>query len=179
MRRLFANLAVLACLSVATPAMAEITAAERAEVSSRVAAFSAEVVEMDVAAMFDFLPPKMLQQIATQAGGTVEQLRAAAQAAGQHALQGARISDYAMDVDGATAAVTPDGARDYLLIPTMVVVEAETMRIRVDTHTLAFRDDGQWYLLRVQEASHIAILRQAYPEFAGVDFPAGRTTTLE
>lgn len=179
MRRLYAALLTIAWLSTAAPAAAEITAVDRTELDARVAAFRAEVSEMDMAGMFDFLPPRILQQIATQAGGTVEQLREAARAAGEQALQGAKIGDYGMDVAGAAAAVTPDGARDYLLIPTTVVVETGNTRIRVDTQTLAFKDDGQWYLLRVQEASHVAILRQVYPEFTGVDFVVGNMTVLD
>jgi hypothetical protein len=52
-------------------------------------------------------------------------------------------------------------------------------RFRVDTQTLAIEDGGEWYLIRVEDAPQQALLREVYPEFVGVEFPAGTTRQLQ
>jgi hypothetical protein len=51
-------------------------------------------------------------------------------------------------------------------------------RVRIGSHTLALLDEGKWYLLQVNHGPRVQILREVYPEFAGVVFPSGSTEML-
>lgn len=181
MRIWIAGLLGVAWLFMATTVQArEITAADRAEIAGRIAAFSATVTGQDMAASLDFLPPGMVRGILAQTGGDIEQLRAAMREIGRVSLEHARLEDFGMDLEAAIVGVTPDGARDYLLVPTHVVIAMTGQpRVRSQSHSLVFKDGDQWYLLRVQEAGQLLALRQAYPEFTGVEFPSARTAVLD
>jgi hypothetical protein len=82
-----------------------------------------------------------------------------------------------MDLAGAETHVSGD--RTWLLIPTWTEMTVEGAgRVRFETRTLALEDDGEWYLVRVEDAPQAAMLREVYPEFAEVEFPAGVVTRL-
>lgn len=181
MRIWIAGLLGVAWLFMATTVQArEITAADRAEIAGRIAAFSTTVVDHDMAASLDFLPPGVVRGILAQMGGDIEDLRAAMREIGRMSFEQARLEDFGMDLEAAVVGTTPDGARDYLLVPTHVVIAVTGRpRVRSDSHSLVFKDGDQWYLLRIQEAAHLIALRQAYPEFAGVEFPGARTSVLD
>ena len=51
--------------------------------------------------------------------------------------------------------------------------------LRSQTSTLALQDDGLWYLVRIDSPQQVALLRAAYPEFTGVDFPSGSSTMVD
>jgi hypothetical protein len=54
-----------------------------------------------------------------------------------------------------------------------------TGRMRAKSETLALLDEGQWYLVRVNDLQQVAILRQVYPEFAAVEFSGGTMEAVE
>ena len=37
--------------------------------------------------------------------------------------------------------------------------------------TLALLDGNEWYLIRTNDPQLISVLREAYPDYAGVEFP--------
>ena len=39
--------------------------------------------------------------------------------------------------------------------------------------TLALKDEGVWYMIRIDDQNQINMIRELWPEFAGVDFPLG------
>jgi len=94
-------------------------------------------------------------------------------------LEQVHIDNFGMNLAAAQEMTTPTGGRTYLLIPTWTEMTVQGVgRIRADTQTLAWQDDGQWYLIRIEDAPQQAMLREAYPELAGVDFPLGTTRQL-
>lgn len=119
----------------------------------------------------------MLQTVAERAGATEAQLLAAMREIIRTQLSRITLLDHEMDLAGTVPALTPDGLRTYLLIPTTVLMEFEDgRRIRTRNHTLALQDGAEWYLIRVDEAAQADLVRELWPSFVGVDFPAG---TLE
>lgn len=84
-----------------------------------------------------------------------------------------------MDVSKVEYKELPNG-EPYALIPTEVVMDAGGAdKILAKSQTLALLDGGAWYLLRVNEDQQVTVMRQVYPEFAEVEFPAGSMEALK
>jgi hypothetical protein len=180
MRPLFK--AVLLALSLATtPAFADpIPDAERAAISERVTAFNTAFTGGDMAAVFDFMPGKILSSLATQSGMTEEALMAAMKEQIDLAFETVTIDAFGMDMDAATWEMTPDGSRGYALIPTFTVMTVEGVgKMRSEGDTLSFSDDGKWFLVRVDDPAQVQLLTASYPEFTGVTFEPASLQAVE
>lgn len=171
---------IMAAFAPASAAGQAIGAEDRAAIEARVAAFDRVMSAGRVGDTLDFVPQRLLDAMARNAGVEPEAVRAAfAEEVGKlaHLL---KFVSFDMDVGSATSAVTPDGSRGYMLIPTETVIEMPGAgRVRSVTSTLAMKDGDQWYLVRIEDAEQIVILRKVYPEFTGVEFPAGSITAVE
>lgn len=181
MRPLLATLALAAALALATPTLAqELSAAQQDALAARVAEFDGTMRAGDMAGLMDFMPARIKQTIADEAGVSVDELEAAMREQMDAAMAGATIDAFSMDLDALTTAQTPDGGRTYALIPTTTEITMEGMgRMRAASQTLAFEDEGTWNLLRVDDPNQVAILQAAYPEFAGVAFTPGTMEQVE
>lgn len=171
----------LALALLAAPAWAQdLPEADRAALSARVAEFDAAMVAGDMGGLLRFTPPAVRATLAEMSGLSEAELATALAEAAAASMEGASIEDFAMDVDAATPAETPGGERSYVLVPTVTDIAVEAQGLwRSTTQTLAFEDGGDWWLVRVEDPQQVAILAQAYPEFAGVTFPAGTTEPIE
>lgn len=182
MKRLTTSLAAVALsLSlIALPALArDITAAESAALQTRVDAFSAAFASNDMKAVSSVIPPKVVNAMAARFGMEPAQLIDAMSQAMEAAMQNVTIDHYAMDVGAATSGETSSG-RPYFLIPTQTNMTVDgTTKVEATSQTLAFADEDIWYLVRIDDAQQVAFLTEAYPEFKGIDFPAGTTKILE
>jgi hypothetical protein len=153
---------------------------EKAGMIAAVDAFDAAFRSGDYDTVFGYMPPKILAAIAASAGVDEHALREAMSAQVAAAMAMVTVDSYSMDTDAATYATTPDGSRDYALIPTETVMTVEGAGgLRATSETLAFQDGGAWYLVRIDEPQQVSILKSVYPEFAGVDFPPGTMVPLE
>ena len=86
-------------------------------------------------------------------------------------MQGVTFVSIDTDLGSAAPLRTPDGSRTYLLIPTIFVMDIPGAgRIRSTTSTLALKDGGEWYLIRIDEQNQV-VLKELWPEFAPVQFP--------
>jgi sarcosine oxidase gamma subunit len=95
------------------------------------------------------------------------------------ALAAVTLEDFGMDMKALKEAELANGD-PYALIPTETVMTSEaTGTMRVQSETLALLDEGQWYLVRVNDLQQVAILRQVYPEFSAVEFSGGRVEASE
>lgn len=172
-------LAVSVTAVAAGPAMA-FDDADRAGMAAAVDQFNAAFAKGDYHVVFDFMPPKVIAAIAAQAGMDEASLLAAMKAQIEAAMATVTIESFDMDVAGATYATTPDGSRDYALIPTRTLMSVEgTGRVRGLSQTLAFHDEGQWFLVRIDDPQQVDLLKTLYPEFKGVDFPPGSLEPAE
>ncbi|MGL5010648.1 MAG: hypothetical protein ACRC6I_12260 [Paracoccaceae bacterium] len=180
MKALF-KAALLALTLAAAPAFAgPIADADRAAVTERVDAFNTAFLGGDMAAVFDFMPPKIISSIATQSGMTEEALMAAMKEQIDMAMAMVTIDSFGMDMETASAETTPDGSRTYVLIPTFTEMTVEGAgKMRADGETLAFEDEGKWYLVRVDDPAQVQLLTAVYPEFTGVTFTPAAITPME
>jgi len=117
--------------------------------------------------------------IATNAGMEEAQLKAAMVEQMSAAMQQVTFEEYTMEEENATWTETSAG-RPYALIPTSMRMRlSETQAMESETQTLAFEDEGRWYLVRVDEAQQVIMLGEAYPDFKGIKFPQASTKMVE
>lgn len=177
--RLAAALLVLV-LAVAPAAARPLTDAESAALAERVASFDAAMRNRDYDVIIGVIPPKILDHIATGAGTTADVLRPMLAGQMKEIFESVEIESFGMDLAGLEQRELADG-EPIVFIPTRTVMDlgAELGRMQVDSQTLGMMDAGDWYLVRVNDTAMVGILRQVYPEFAGVEFPAETVTPLE
>lgn len=164
-------------VSIAVPAIGE---ADRAVIAVRVADFGAMMQEGRIADSLDVIPPRLLRSIAQRFGVPETDVKAMVGPQMANAVAGVRFLSFAMDMQAATVATTPGRRRAYMLIPTESQIAIPDLgTLRSQTSTLALQDEGKWYLIRIDSAQQVALLRAAYPEFTGVDFPSGSSTMVD
>jgi hypothetical protein len=172
---------ISAILMLAPPALAqEVTAADRAQIEARIDILEQTLAAGDFAASLDVIPPRLRAALARRFGVTETELRRSMAEAMAPITDQVTFVSYEMDVSGAAVHTTPTGDRTYLMIPTTTVMDVkDTGRIRATSETLAIEEDGDWYLLRLQDQTQVPLLREVYPEFVGVEFPAGVTELVQ
>lgn len=174
MKRLTQIAAVAALLStLLSPLQArDITAAQTAAVAETIAQFEGAFQNGDMKQVVAGIPPKIIGVMADQFSLTPDELRQGVETAISSSMEQVTIVSFNMDQEAATSGETSAG-RFYLLIPTTTVMQVEDNTFKAQSATLAFADEGQWYLVRIDDAQQIGFLTQAYPDFEGVAFPTG------
>ena len=168
--------ALLAALwvALALPASArEVTPEDRETVAALIADFT-EVIEIgDMPGLIGFIPPPMITTIAEANGIPEDTLMEILAGAMAQAMEGVTVESFEMDLAAGTDGETGAG-RPYIAIPTTSVMLVDGAGTATATSTtLALEDEGQWYITRIDDATQLAILRDTYPDFEGIDFPAG------
>ncbi|HYD27479.1 hypothetical protein [Brevundimonas sp.] len=168
---------ITALLLLGSPALAqEVTARDREQIEARIDILEQALSGGDFAASLDVTPPALRAALARRFGITEAEMRTLMAEALAPMMADLTFVSYATDVPAAEIRTTPAGGRVYLLIPTTTVMDVrDAGRLRVRTDTLAIEEAGDWYLVRVQEEAQVSMLREVYPEFADVQFPAGVT----
>jgi hypothetical protein len=157
-----------------------LTDQEKAALTATVESFDAAIREGNYTRMIQTMPPKVIAAIARRAGASPDQAVAELIREMQQTLQrgDVKIEWYGFDLGRVEHKELSSGA-PYVLIQTEAIFAVRGgPRVREKSLTLALLDEGQWYLLRMNDARQLQILREAYPEFAGVEFPRGSTETL-
>lgn len=171
--RLFAATALVAAL--AAPTFAEEFTAEQLEgLETRIESFDAAMKASDMAQVMGVVPPKVLDKIAATFNVTTEQLIEATQQQMDQVLKDVKIVSFGMDLETAEFLETGDGT-PYALIPTETVMDMGEAggKVKATSSTLGLLDEETWYLVRVEDAQQVAILKEVYPAFADVEFPTG------
>ncbi|MDR6103361.1 hypothetical protein QE369_003558 [Agrobacterium larrymoorei] len=96
----------------------------------------------------------------------------------QIALASVKLLDFDMDFDRATYKQAPD-RMPFVLIPSRSLMETKGQKIEAKTATLALIDDGTWYMVRIDDAQQINIVRAVYPSLATVEFPEGTMEAVQ
>ncbi len=163
--------AFLSLALLASPALAE-TQADRDAIAADMDGLIAAISAGDFAKTFDTIPPKLLEAMAGQAGMSVDDMRTAGAAAASAMMGMVKIESYEYDMDAAKFDKTD--AREYALIPTTSVMETMGQKMKTTGDTLAMQDDGEWYLLRIEDPSQIQMLHTVYPDMADVEIAPGK-----
>lgn len=173
-------LGLLCLIVLGGPALSlDLPEQNRAALETRVETFDQAIRANDTDGIIAVVPPKVLAFIAEKASVTVDELKQGLAGQIEQAMTDVTIVSFGMDLDAAEVAETAEG-RTYLMVPTHSVMEAPNVgKVETKTHTLAFEDDGRWYLVRLDNDRQKAILKEAYPEFADITFPDGTMEILK
>jgi hypothetical protein len=171
---------VLLAAGLLPAAARPLTEAESAALAERVAAFDAAMRAEDYASIIEVIPPRVLSHIAERAGAPIDELRAALIGQIEELFASVTLESFGMDVAAAEERELPDGT-PFVFIPTGLVMDlgAELGRMAVASQTLGMMDGSDWYLVRIGDAGMVEVLREVYPEFAGIEFPAETITALK
>ena len=152
---------------------------DRAAISTRITSFERAVVAGNSSEILGVIPPRMITAIAAKAGLTEQTLRGEMAKATRDATRDADVIFFDIALDQATFQTTASD-RPYSLIPTQTVIQVSGNRSKLqsNTSTLTLKDDGVWYLIRIDDARQIALLREVYPDFEGVTLPIGTTKVI-
>lgn len=176
MRRGFASLCLLAALVAGIgPARADTTpidAAAKAALARTIETFDGAMREANVAHVFETMPARILELIATRAGLSVDALRAAMSEHMRSTLATVRFESFGFDMSKADYRRLPSG-EPFVLIPTSTMILTNGERVRQTSTTLALPGDGKWYLLRISDDNQLALLHAAYPQFRNVEISLG------
>jgi hypothetical protein len=171
----FLKHALFAIALTISPALADDMPEDlRTVLTAEVANFGQQFNDGNMSAIFDYMPAKVIENLSAQAGLTKDALFAMMTTEIESAMELVTINDFSMDMDTASWQMTPDGSIGYALIPTVTDMTVEGMgKVHATGETLAFQEDDQWYLVRVDDASQALLLTNAYPAFKGVTFTPG------
>lgn len=173
-----AVLSLGACATTGTPATqsyastALLSADAKQALDARVAAFDRNINRGNMQVIFDYLPPKMLQEMRQLAeredvnpevlqiimGSMLQGIARELKMTGRHDMSQALV--------GTTGSGTP-----YVLVPGAARVTAGAETMTTQGVSLALLDGGQWYLLGLSDQEVLTNLRRTYPEFRGVALP--------
>ncbi|MBN9363458.1 MULTISPECIES: hypothetical protein [unclassified Devosia] len=172
-KRFIAAAALVAALAVPVLA-AEFTDEQLEGLAARIESFDAAMKASDMSQVMDVVPPKVLDKIAANFNVTTEQLIEATQQQMDQVLKDVNIVSFGMDLEAAEFLETADGT-PYALIPTETVMDmgAAGGKLKASSSTLGLLDGETWYLVRTEDAQQAALLKEVYPAFADVEFPAG------
>lgn len=159
---------MLPLLIWATPALA-FDEADRIAVMARADSYEAAVAGRNYEVFVDALPPKVLASMAEKTGMDSTTLKDAMRVQVSEAMAAVTLDQFDLQTEKMTEGDTKTG-RPYALIPTVTTIAQDNAAPDIThTMTLALRDGALWYLVRLDGAQTVAMLRQAYPDFGDVD----------
>lgn len=177
--RLAATLAIL--LAFAAPALGqEVSEAQKQALGDRIASFDTAMRANDVAGIMSVVPPPVLEKIAATYGASVEQVIEATQQQMDQIMADVTFESFSMDLAAAEYTTLPDGTI-YALVPTETVIDLGKEyggKMRAKSSTLALLDGETWYLIRVDDAQQVQMLKEVYPALVGIEFPQGTTEAV-
>ena len=151
---------------------------DRADIAARIAGFERAFLSGNTTEIVNVVPPRMIAAIATDAGVSEDLLRTEMAKLTREAARDVEVVSFGMSLDSAEFLTTPTG-RVYGLIPTQTVVRTPGgAQLQSSNQTLTLEDGGIWYLIRIDDARQIDLMRQLYPDFKDVNFPEGTSKVI-
>ena len=151
---------------------------DRADIAARIAGFEHAFLNGNTTEIVSVVPPRMIAAIAADAGVSEDLLRTEMAKLTREAARDTEVVSFGMSLDSAEFLTTPTG-RVYGLIPTQTVVRTPGgTQLQSSNQTLTLEDGGIWYLIRIDDARQIDLMRQLYPDFKDVSFPEGTSKVI-
>jgi hypothetical protein len=167
------TLLVAACAAPYT-----LPADDRADIAARIAGFERAFLNGNTNEIVSVVPPRMIASIANDAGVSEDLLRTEMAKLTREATRDVKVVSFGMSLDSAEFLTTPTG-RVYGLIPTQTVVQTPGgTQLQSNNQTLTLEDGGIWYLIRIDDAQQIELMRELYPDFKDVSFPKGTSKVI-
>ena len=156
-----------------------LSAGDTATLQTRIDSFNTAFQTSDFDEVMTAMPPRMLSFIAKSAGMDEAVLLESMITQTSAAMESVTINDFAMALNDATIGTTDQGDT-YAIIPTSTkMTVANVGKVESTTSTLALKDEGKWYLIRIDGEQQVQLLRAVYPGFSDIDFPIGTMQVVE
>ena len=173
----FMLLAAAAC----TPKDADTGAFDRASLQAAQDEYDRRFAERDFVALVESGMPEPLLKVLLEEEGLTESDAQAVRDATVNDFEtvfaGIDKMDYRSDVSAARLALTEAG-RPYALIPTVINIEFNGMKMRADVDILAIVDDGRWDFLNPADETVVRSFKRAFPDLEPLDIKVQRNRII-
>lgn len=165
--------ASLFLLAPATVLAQQVSAEDRGRIEARISELSSLVAAGDFGAALDMIPPRLKAVVLAEVGIAEADLKREMNRSWGTLLQeeGLTLAGFDLNADQAVEGMTSDGKHLWLTIPTETHLKVEDYgSFTIRTQTLAVKDEGEWYLIRMDKPEQTELLVRAYPGFEGMSF---------
>lgn len=157
----------------------DLTDTQRDGLAEIIEEYKEAVAQADYEAVVGYIPLMLRQFNAYQAGLSTEELRGKLVEAMRSMETLFTLESYAIDADEIEFLAAEDGT-PYALLPTETVMALPNgKKFKTTSNTLAMLELGHWKLVRISNANQIEGLSMAFPAFADIDVPRGKTELVE
>jgi predicted flap endonuclease-1-like 5' DNA nuclease len=179
----FFKISLLSALLLASPLEAvfakDFPATEIAELQTVVNGFDTAMRANDTRSILKVMPPKIWGFLKEKSKFDDEKLIQVIGDALAAAMKDVTIIDFKMDVAAATTHELSDGT-SYMLIPTVTKMDVKNYgKVAASSQTLALRDEGKWYLVRISDPQQKQIVTTVYPAFKDVELPSDKLEDIK
>lgn len=171
LRRAFMAFVMLSLLLAFPAAAQNITANDRAQISQQATKLHRLFIAGKYRQMYGMMSPRFAAHLKREHGLPLFAITRFLGSDMKSRMRGVTVHSHAIAVDHAQFSQTSAG-RAYALLPAVLDAENAEGRAKFMSHLLAFKDDGKWYIMRVDRARARETLTAVYPDFAGINFPA-------
>lgn len=153
----------------------ELNAIESAGLAAAAEAFATALDADDIARVLETAPPTLLESMARAANlGSAEEFLAVRREQARYAEQHFDFEVIDFDPGFLTRVGETENGVLFGFVPLRFSIRLPGRAFTVESDVLALMDAGVWYLVRIEDADQLAMLRAAYPGLADVEFRADR-----
>lgn len=120
----------------------------------------------ELSKVLDFTPPKVLNKILSGANVTRAELDRQMDQMWKQVLVTVEINGFDLDRNSKDIMFLDNG-RPYKTLPTSstMTIKANRSEVVTRSETLAFIENDEWYIVRLDDPAQVKIFRDAYPDF--------------
>jgi hypothetical protein len=171
-RRAFGLAGLMLALAIAPAAEATpLSPQQEAALAQRIDSFEAALKATDMAAAIAVVPPEVVEHIAAKHNATVAEVIAAGQAQLERTFGQAKLLAVELAYEPERLVSLGEGLA-FVTLPTRLKVDLGSNGgiVTATSETLGLFDEGTWYLVSLDNAEQVGVLRQLYPALAEIDF---------
>lgn len=116
------------------------------------------------------IPPALSHILADKMGLSVEDVYQFSQQQAATQWQKAQLESFHYDMENAREGMSSKG-KPYVLIPYTTTVKMHGKSHVGNSHILALKDQGTWYLIRLNNPAQLQLVQEAYPDLADLTLP--------
>lgn len=150
---------------------AALSAEQETGLAQRIDSFEAALMATDMAAAIAVVPPKVVEHVAAKHNVTVAEVVSAGQAQLERTFGQAKLLAVELAYEPERLVILPEQLA-FVTLPTRLKVDlgANGGIITATSQTLGLLDGDTWYLVSLDNAEQVDVLRQLYPALAEIDF---------
>lgn len=145
------------------------TKSERSRLEQTLGQFVGAMVGARYDEVVGFLPPGVVAELAERGGVDEETFRTGMASETATGMQEVELRLVQFHTTMMQVGEGSDG-EPYALVPLSIEMDIGDARYFGRSHTFAHLENGEWYLLRVEDELHKHVLLTAYPQYEDVQF---------